>query len=193
MWGFLAAFLAANGAANTVRRIEKENKKLVVCLACEAEMPKGARCCRVCGSRDLMAKPKFLDLQEEAAIIRMRYESEQAALHQRHFDAKRAYDRARTLRRCPDCFTIYRPEEHFCMHCSLRTHRVTEDQAREIILSRYNDIIQTDDDFARIDAIDLAEEETLADVAVSLTKSAVKATFRTGWRGTKFVLRKFLE
>lgn len=193
MWQIVAAVIGMNGVNNGLRRLERENKKLVVCPACEVEMPKGARCCKSCGSRDLVPKLKFLEMQEEAEFARLRYEAEQEALQQRHFEAKRDYDRARHLRRCVSCHEIYDPEHNFCTQCSSRTQRIPESEAKEIMYDRFPDIIHCDDDLERIDEIDLATEETMGDMAISLAKGAVKTTIKAGWHGTKFVLRKLLK
>lgn len=185
--------MGLSGAGRTLRRIEEENKKLVVCIRCDAEMPKGARCCKSCDATDLLPKIEFLKQAREAKFARMRFQAESRKIEKKHFEAKRDYDLARRLRRCIPCDEIYDPEHSYCTKCGNRTERFTENDAKVTMYHKYSDIIQSDGDLEYIDAIDPSSEGTFTDSAISATKEVAKSAIKIGWKGTKATLRRLLK
>lgn len=194
MWQIVAAVIAASGANKTIKRVERERKQLVVCLSCEAEMDKSARCCKSCGLSELMPKIEFLKHKAEARITRIRYQATQAEQRKRYFNAKKDYESARSSRKCSSCATVYESHYVHCTKCGEKTVRVSEDEAKATIFAKYPEIILSDEDLENLESLGAQPiDENAADPAVALTKKAIKGTAKFAWKGTKAVLREFLK
>ena len=182
--------MAGSAASSYQRKQTQEAKKLVVCASCDAEFPKGARCCGNCGSRSLIPKLDYLKQVQEAKVAKYRYGAEQARKMDEFRKVKADLQTARHMTTCTSCDEVFPPGTVYCTHCGHQTVVVNEASARAAVRQHHSKLNLSDDDVSRLDAMQIEPEPTLTGIGVGVAKSAIKGTAKLFWRGTKTVMRE---